>query len=201
MNINVSLSDKPMISLPGRAQWVKVNTRYDEFEGKRKYKVTLKYPNKEDEAKMKAICDKLLAEAKANPKFEGKKWSGDCTTGYKEDENGDLLFTFQTNAFFIDRKTGEERQKYIQVGDSHTKKMLGNNVAIGDGSIVRVMFTPGAYWSSARANGINLYMTMIAVDNLVEYKAKADFSAFGFEIEDEESPMDAFDGSDEEIPI
>ena len=77
MNINVSLSDKPMISLPGRAQWVKVNTRYDEFEGKRKYKVTLKYPNKEDEAKMKAICDKLLAEAKANPKFEGKKWSGD----------------------------------------------------------------------------------------------------------------------------
>ncbi len=201
MNINVSLSDKPMISLAGRAKWVKVNTRYDEFEGKCKYKLTMEFENKDDEAKMKGICDNLLEKAKANPKFEGKKWSADCTTGYKEDENGNLLFTFQTNAFYIDKKTGEKKQKYIQVGDSHTKKMLGKNVSIGDGSIVRVMFTPGAYWSSARANGINLYMTMIAVDKLVEYKAKADFSAFGFDIEDEASPMDAFDGSDEEIPI
>ena len=51
-NINVNLTEKPMVSLAGKAHWVKVNTRYDEFEGKRKYKIALSF-DKADEAKMK----------------------------------------------------------------------------------------------------------------------------------------------------
>ena len=199
MNLNVSLSKKSLVTPSGKVKWVKVNTRFDEMN--KKYTITVEFENKDDEARMKAFCDNMLAEAKTHPKYEGKTWSADATTGYKEGEDGSLLFTFKTNAFFPDKETHEVKQRYIDIADSHTKKMLGHNVALASGSIVRIMFKPGAYWSSTRINGINLYLEKIAVDKLVEFKSNSDFSAFGFEIEDEENPMGAFDASDEEIPI
>lgn len=200
MNINVNLTEKPLVSLAGTAHWVKVNTRYDEYEGKRKYKLALSFA-KDDEAKMKKLCDDFLAEAKQNEKFRGKKWSADATCGYKEQENGELYFLFQTSAFFTDRTTGEEKQKVIPVVDTVRRVQLGKDVAIGDGSIVRVLFQPSAYYASARANGINLYMEKLAVDKLIEYKGgAADFSAFGIELA-EDGSADAFGITDEEVPI
>ena len=199
-NINVNLTEKALVSLPGTAHWVKVNTRYDEFEGKRKYKLALSF-DKENEAKMKKICDDLLEAAKANDKFDGKKWSADATTGYKEQEDGKLYFFFQTNAFYTDRQTGEEVQKVIPVVDTVRRVQLDKDVAIGDGSIVRVLYQPSAYHASARANGINLYIVKLAVDKLIEYKGgAADFSEFGVELEQKDVAGD-FDVTDEEVPI
>lgn len=199
-NINVNLTEKPMVSLPGKAHWVKVNTRYDEFEGKRKYKLALSF-DKENEAKMKKICDGYLAMAKANTEFQGKKWSADATTGYKEQEDGTLYFFFQTNAFYKDRNTGEEVQKVIPVVDTVRRVQLDKDVAIGDGSVVRVLYQPSAYYASARANGINLYINKIAVDKLIEYKGGAsDFSEFGIDLAENDVAGD-FDVADEEIPI
>ena len=199
MNINVNLTDKPMVSLAGKAVWPKINTRYDEYEGKRKYKVSLKF-DKENEAKMKKICDDFLEAAKANAKFEGKKWSGDATTGYKEQEDGTLLFNFQTTAFYTDRQTGEEKQKFIPVLDTVHGCPLDKDVAIGEGSVIRVLFQPSAYWSSARANGINLYISQIAVDKLVRYIGGGiDYDAFGVTPHEERNPFD--EASDEEIPV
>lgn len=200
MNINVNLTDKPMVSLAGKAVWPKINTRYDEFEGKKKYKLSLEFEDKEDEAKMKKICDDLLEAAKANAKFEGKKWSADATTGYKEREDGSLLFNFQTTAFYKDRQTGEEKQKFIPVLDTVHGCPLDKDVAIGEGSVVRVLYQPSAYWSSTRANGVNLYIMQLAVDKLVRYNGGGiDYDAFGVTPQAEENPFDA--DSDEEIPV
>jgi hypothetical protein len=198
MNINKNLSEKPMVTPSGRAQWVKVNSRYDEYEGKRKYKITLTF-DKDNEAKMKKICDDLLAAAKEAVEFQGKKWSADATCGYKDDGEH-LLFTFQTTAFYNDKNTGEEIQKIIPILDCKTHKVIGKDTAIGDGSKVRVSFSPGAYWSSAKSNGINLYLNKLAVDELVVYSGSNNFDEFG-----ESVATDADDFADmednEDIPV
>ena len=200
MNLNVNLTEKPLVSLAGKAHWVKINTRYDEYEGKRKYKLALSF-DKKDEVRMKKMCDDFLAAAKEHEKFQGKKWSVDATCGYKVQENGELYFLFQTGAFYTDRMTGEEKQKVIPVVDTVRRVQLGKDVAIGDGSVVRVLFQPSAYYASARANGINLYIMKIAVDKLIEYKGgAADFSEFGIELA-EDAAGDDFGMGDEEVPI
>ena len=199
MNINVNLTDHPLVSLPGEAVYPQINTSYDTYNDKRRYKVYLKF-NKENESKMKKICDDFLEAAKANAKFEGKKWSGDATTGYKEQEDGTLLFNFQTAAFYTDRQTGEEKQKFIPVLDTVHGCPLDKDVAIGEGSVVRVLYQPSAYWSSTRANGVNLYIMQLAVDKLVRYNGGGiDYDAFGVTPQAEENPFDG--DSDEEIPV
>ncbi|SFB10599.1 hypothetical protein [Selenomonas ruminantium] len=200
MNLNVNLTEKPVVSFSGKAHWVKVNTRFDEFEGKRKYKLALSF-DKETETKMKKICDDYLAAAKENEKFQGKKWSADATCGYKEQENGELYFFFQTGAFYRDKQTGEEKQRFVPVVDTVRRIQLDKDVAIGDGSMVRVLYQPSAYYASARANGINLYIVKLAVDKLIEYRGgAADFSEFGIELA-ENKPADDFGIADEEVPI
>ena len=80
--------------------------------------------------------------------------------------------------------------------NTKTKKKVGHDVSLGNGSEIRISFTPMAYWMTKDANGVNLYINKIAVDNLIEYNGSDDFSEFGIDsIEDD----DTF--SDEEVPI
>lgn len=202
MNINKSMSEKPMVSPAGGiAHWVKVNTRYDEFEGKRKYKIAVSFDG-ETEAKFKAVCDKLLEAAENAPEFQGKKWSADATTGYKEQEDGTLYFMFQTTAFYNDKTTGEEVQKVIPCLNAATRKIIDKDIAIGDGSEVRISFSPGAYWSSAKSNGLNLYLNKIVVDKLVEYNGGNNFDEFGITVADDADDFaDMNNIENEEIPV
>ena len=149
---------------------------------------------------MKKICDDFFAAAKANAKFEGKKWSSDANIGYKEQKDGTLLFEFKTSAFLTDRNTGEEKQKVIPVLDTVHGCPLDKDVAIGNGSILRVLYQPSAYWSSAIANGVNLYISQVAVDKLVRYSGGGiDYDAFGVTPQVESNAFN--EASDEEIPV
>ena len=114
----------------GLAKWVKVNSRYDEYEGKKKYSVTLRFPNKDDEARMKKFCDDTLAAAKKLAEFEGRTWrSGDdLRNGYSVAQDGSLEFKFQTGAFYTDRETGEKMQKFIPVFNVATQSKLPHDV-------------------------------------------------------------------------
>lgn len=199
-NINKMLTEKPVVTPRGNFHWVKVNSRYDEYEGKRKYKIAVSF-DKSNEAKMKAYCDKLLAKAKTLPEFQDKKWMSDAQCGYKEQDDGTLYFMFQTNAFYTDRDTGEDKQRVIPVIDTTTRKKVDKDVSIAEGSEGRISFTPGAYWSSARSNGVNLYLNKIAVDKLVEFNNDDDFSEFGIELASDADDFSDMACTDEEIPV
>lgn len=182
----------------GLAKWVKVNSRYDEYEGKKKYTVTLRFPNKDDEARMKKFCDDTLAEAKKLSEFEGRTWrSGDdLRNGYTVNEDGSLDFKFQTAAFYTDKDTGELVQKFIPVFNVATQSKLPHDVSIGDNSELRIAFMPMAYWMTKDSNGVNLYINKIVVDKLVEFGGSDDFSEFGIEMPVREPGLD-----EEDVPI
>lgn len=200
MNINKNLSDKPIVSPRGEAHWAKINSRYDDFEGKKKYCIDLSF-DKETEAKMKKKCDAFLEKAKSLPEFADKKWSADAGRGYKEEDDGTLRFHFQTRAFYTNRQTGEEVQRVIPVLNTETHRKLDKNVAIGNGSEVRVLYTPGAYWSSARSNGVNLYLSKLAVDKLVVFGDDDNFDEFGEKVVSDEDEFSDMNGEEEEIPF
>lgn len=197
MNINKMLSEKSMVTPKGTAYWAKVNTVYDDYNEKPNYQILVKFDT-DAEAKMKKLCDDLIAKAKALPEFDGKKWRNEPYVPYHEDKDGKLLFKFKTSAFFKNRETGEDVRKYIPVVDVKKRQRLGNDVAIGNGSTVRVSFFPGVYWSASSSNGINFYLNKIAVDDLVEFGgAGDDFSEFGVTLNDDMSDFE----TDEEVPI
>lgn len=204
MNINKMLSKKPLVSPVGTAYWAKVNNVYDNYNDKPNYQISVHF-DAENEAKVKKMCRDFIEQAKKLPEFEGKRWRNEPYIPCHEDKDGNLLFKFKTSAFGKDRE-GNEYRKYIPVfvaiGDTKTCKKLGNDKAIGNGSEVKLHFTPGVYWSSSNSNGVNLYLTDIMVTKLVEFGgATDDPSDFGYTlVDDDAEPMDE-SFSDEEVPI
>lgn len=196
----VKLSDKTQVTpMGGTAMYVKVNSRVDEYEGKKKYSLNIIFKDKGKEAAFKKVCDDFLIKAKGLADFEGKQWrKGNDRCGYTENEDGTLSFRFQTQAFYTDKETGEEKQRFIPVLNAATKKKLANDVMIGNGSEVRVSFTPTAYWMTKESNGVNLYLNKMVVDKLIEYGGNDDFSDFGIEVASE---ANEFSDMDEDCPI
>ena len=180
----------------GKAMWCKINSRIDEYEGKRKYTVNIVFDDKKTEAAFKKYCDDTFAEAKELPEFADKKWrAGNDRCGYDELDDGTISFKFQTTAFYTDKNTGEEVQRFIPMVNVKTKTKIPHDVQISNGSEMRIAFTPSVYWMTKESNGMNLYINKVAVDKLIEYGGSDDFSEFGVEIDD----FTAMD--DEEIPV
>ena len=184
----------------GTAHWAKVNSRYDEYDGKRKYMVDVSF-DKPLESKMKALCDGFREKAKKFSEFEGKEWVNDETCGYKKQDDGSLWFHFWTYAFYTDKKTGEEVQKVIPVLNAATRKVMSKDESIGNGSEVRISYTPSAYWSSKKSNGVSLYLNKIVVDKLVEFNGGSSFDEFGIAPASDADGFADMTGADEEVPI
>lgn len=197
----ISKSFNAGVSPKGKAMWAKINSRIDEYEGKKKYSIDVIF-DKDGEQKMLKVINDALDEAKNSPEYSGKVWRNDTDrlsyhpeTDKDGNETGNLVFHFQTKAFMTDRETGEEVQKIIPVFSNEEKRKLNKDESIGNGSMVRIKFTPSAYWMNKSSNGINLYLSKIVVDKWVKFGGgDDDFSEFGIGTDD------AF-LSDEDIPI
>ena len=191
---NLNYIEKNVVTLVGEAYFVKANTTYDDFEGNKKYVAPVYFPNKADEDTMKAMFDKYLADVKALPENEGKKWRSleDPRVGYAYNEKaGKTLFTFKTNAFrMID---GVETQNTLPIFDIYGKP-YPKTTAIGNGSKIQVRFDPAWYYKSKDGNGLSMLMTGIMVHELVEFGGGN--SAAGFEFKAPTMPP-----ADEHIPF
>lgn len=198
-NVITKRFESAITPVGGKAMYAKLNSRIDEYEGKRRYTVDLVFDDKETEARMKKYCDDTLQKAKESDEFKDRKWrtGDDLRCGYSEFKDGKLHFRFQTGAFFTNRDTGEEERKYIPIVDVKKKKKVPHDVSIGNGSELRISFQPMAYWMTKDSNGLNLYINKIAVDNLIEFGNSDDFSEFGIEMDEENNDVFA----DEEVPI
>ena len=199
-NIISKRFDSAVTPSGGKAMYAKLNSRVDEYEGKRKYTVDLVFDDKDVENRMKKFCDDTLQKAKESDEFKDKKWrtGDDLRCGYSEFKDGKLHFRFQTGAYYKDKESGEEVRKYIPIIDTKKKKKVANDVSIGNGSEMRISFFPMAYWMTKDSNGLNLYINKIAVDNLIEFGNSDDFSEFGIELDEVEDDNFA---ADDEVPI
>ena len=197
----ISKSFNAGVSPKGKAMWAKINSRIDEYEGKKKYSIDVIF-DKDGEQKMLDVINHALDEAKNSPEYSGKVWRNDTDRlSYHDEvdkdgnETGNLVFHFQTKAFMRDRETGEEVQKIIPVFSNEEKRKLNKDESIGNGSVVRIKFTPSVYWMNKSSNGVNLYLSKIVVDKWVKFGGgDDDFSEFGIGTDD------AF-LSEDDIPI
>ncbi len=197
---------KNFVTKPGKALWCKVNNTFDSQKldngTVREFSVANVQFNEQDMADMKAQIKAWFEEAKNSPEFEGKKWLGtDDSMCIFEDEahgKGEYIRS-RTNAFYINKDTGEKERHWIPVFDKYGRP-LGHDVAIGNGSEIQLRFDVSAYWASKTVNGVNLYLTGVVVKDLVEFGGD---DATGFTFEAAPDAADVLDNAaeDEEIPV
>ena len=143
------------------------------------YTIQVKF-SKEDTDKVLAILEEELESAKNSSEFKGKRWSKEPRMGFREDQNGDIVFKFKTKAT-IKTKAGDIVKRTVPVYDSVGKPV---DVAIGNGSVVRVAFQIVPYWKSSTNNGLSLYLDAVQVIELIEYNGGGNATAFGFDVEE-----------------
>lgn len=181
----------------GVAQYAKVNTSVDVYEGKETGYCINVYFDEATTAKLKKQFLDVLKTAKESGEYVNKKtgkplaWRDTPRIPVKTDDDGKEFVVFKTkHTRLVD---GEEVRKYVPVFDAYGAPM-GNDVAIGNGSIVKINYTPAEYHLSADNNGAKAFLNAIQVLELKTFSGGGSAEAFGFT----SAPNEYFDPSDDE---
>lgn len=157
------------------------------FEGKTgDYEISVVFPGNYTE-KLKNMIDKVLEQAKESEKFKGKKFTRPLL-GYQEKDEDDetfhgaTVFKFKMKPEGTNSKTGETFKRKVAVFDA--SKALVKDIAIGNGTTVKVCATIAPYYTSKTVHGIGLYMEAVQIIDLVEWTGEKSADSYGFEEED-----------------
>lgn len=172
----------------GEASWAKVNNTVDVYEGKEQgYVICFKAATQEDEDALIKLAHDTAQEAIDGEVFKDKKtgkpvkWLAEYAVPFVADEKGNMIFKFKTSHMRFDKKSNEMVRKHVSIVDSQNKPI---DVVIGNGSIVKISFSPSAYHINVRNNGVKFYLNAIQVLKLETYGGNTDGSRFGFGAED-----------------
>lgn len=148
-----------------------------------------------DDATCKDFCkllDTITAEAfeeqKANLK-PAKAKTLQLYVPYKEEEHhetgeptGNIEFNFKTGAKYKDKKSGEMKDKKLNLFDSKGK-LIETQVNVGGGSVVKVNFTPFSFYAAnGNSAGASLRMNAVQILQLKTWGgASAEEYGFGKE--------------------
>lgn len=135
---------------------------------------------KADDPAWKEFCAKLKALA-GNVKLPFKREI--------DDDTGQ-----PTGMVFASYRTGEKFRPHMF--DKYGKKME-ENILLGNGSKVRVNFSPNEY--KGFGGGLNFYLNAVQVIDLIEYQSK-DAKGYGFDVEPEPVGADKGYPSDWDVP-
>lgn len=177
---NTNTINRNMVTPKGTAMWAYLD-KPEEFNGSIVgYTITL-VPSKEDADKLVSQLEEVLEEAKHNDdRFKGKKWAEEPMMGYKEDANGNLVFKFKQKASYVDKK-GRTHKLGVRIFDAVGNPLNPKATIIGNGSIIRVAFTPIPFNVNKNVNGVSLRLEAVQVLKLEEYKKDTtNMGAFGF---------------------
>lgn len=180
----------------GEAQWSKVNTCVDVYEGKEVgYTINVYFDEATTGKLKKQFLDVLKAAQESGEYINAKTkkplvWRDTPRIPVKTDDDGKEFVVFKTkHTRMVD---GEEVRKYVPVFDSYGAPM-DNTVAIGNGSIVKINYTPAEYHLSADNNGCKAFLNAIQVLDLKTFSSGS-AEAFGFTA----APNEYFSEPDEE---
>lgn len=159
------------------------------------YTIQAKFSQKATEALI-AKLEAELERAKGDSQFAGKKFLKEPNMGYREKDNGDIIFKFKTKHEY--KKGDEIIKRTVPVFDAAGKHI---DVNIGNGSIVKIAFSVIPYWKSAKQNGITLFLDAVQVLDLKEYSGGGNADAFGFGQEEGYVATDKADDNPFEDPV
>lgn len=175
----------PQIVTPkGEALWAHLDAP-ELYEGKPVGYTIMQKLSAEDTLALKAKLLEVFDHAcKNHPDFLDSKGNtkpvlDEPQIGLKVNKDGEELFKFRTQHEY-QNKAGETIKRTVPMFDAKKNKIT---VDIGNGSIIRVAFTPSPYWKSKTNNGVALYMDAIQVIKHVP-RGKNTAEAFGFGEED-----------------
>ena len=176
---NTNIINRNMVAPKGTAMWAYLD-KPEEFNGSIVgYTITL-VPSKEDADKLISQLEEVLEEAKQDERFKGRKWAAEPMMGYKEDANGNLVFKFKQKASYVDKK-GRTHKLGVRIFDAVGNPMNPKATIIGNGSIIRVAFTPIPFNVNKNVNGVSLRLEAVQVLKLEEYKKDTtNMGSFGF---------------------
>lgn len=192
---------KQILTPPMEALWAHLDAP-ELYEGKPVGFTIMGRPSQEDFEALQAKILSVFEDACQNhPDFldgngKSKKVLDEPQIGVKVDKKtGDQLFKFRSMHEYKS-KLGEIIARTVPIWDAKGSRIKVN---IGNGSTIRVAFTPSPYWKSAKNNGVALYMDDVQVIKLVERGSQeCPFEATdGYDGSDSNNP---FDGNDEPIP-
>jgi hypothetical protein len=178
----------------GEAKWAHIHTPKAPFEdrGKPSYQIDVVFPadNPEWDAWAKHVMENFRKLPEQIDKQTGITIQKKPPVKRELDENDN-----PTGRFFVKFKTGTQFKPGVF-------DRFGNpipvNVLIGNGSMVRVSYTENMY--DGFGGGINFYLNAVQVVDLVEYKAQT-ASAFGFPVEENETPQATEEPEEGGIPF
>lgn len=180
MENNNTNINRNMVTPKGTAMWAYLD-KPEEFNGTVVgYTITF-VPSKEDADKLISQLEEVLEEAKQDERFKGRKWAAEPMMGYKEDAEGNIVFKFKQKVSYVDKK-GQTHKLGVRIFDSIGNPIDPKKTIIGNGSIIRVAFTPTPFNVNKSVNGLSLKLQAVQVLKLEEYK-KHDFTkmdSFGF---------------------
>ena len=169
-------SYKTMVTPKGTAMWAYLDKPEEFNDSIVGYTITL-VPSKEDADKLINQLEEVLEEAKQDERFKGRKWAAEPLMGYKEDADGNIVFKFKQKVSYVDKK-GQTHKLGVHIFDAVGNPMNPKATIIGNGSIIRVAFTPIPFNVNKNVNGVSLRLEAVQVLKLEEYK-KHDFTKMG----------------------
>lgn len=178
---------KTFVTESGTAMWSKVNTQVDIYEGKETGYTINAYYDEATTAKLKKQALDVLKAAKESGEYVNKKgtplaWRDTPRIPIKKDDDGKTFVVFKTkHTRVID---DEEVKKTVPLFDAYGKPMDAMTT-IGNGSIVKINYSPAEYHLSADNNGVKFFLNAIQVIELKEFSGGSDGAAFGFGVEAE----------------
>lgn len=181
MENNTNTINRNMVTPKGTAMWAYLD-KPEEFNGSIVgYTITL-VPSKADADKLISQLEEVLEEAKSqDERFKGKKWAAEPLMGYKEDAEGNIVFKFKQKVSYVDKK-GQTHKLGVRVFDAVGNPIDPKKIIIGNGSIIRVAFTPTPFNVNKSVNGLSLRLQAVQVLKLEEYKKQdsTKMDSFGF---------------------
>jgi hypothetical protein len=154
------------------------------------YKLTIRYQanapawlalkDKLDEL-VEAAYDKAVAENPKKKKLIVRQFPYSMETDDDGEETGSVLLKLKQNASFKDKKTGEERQVFVNLYDTRLNPIDRTKVMVYGGSTGLASFSTRPYMvDSTNGAGISLDLKAVQIQNLVT-QGERSAESFGFE--------------------
>lgn len=192
------LTFKKVTSPKGSALFCFLDKPNTKFDADGVYQATVVL-NAADAQDFLAELDQMAEEAYAHETAElkpGVKKKTVCAKPYtiEEDdegtETGNVLVKAKMKAIYRDKKSGKVYENAPAVFDAAKQPVETKGLIVGNGSIIRINFTPRPYYvASSNAAGISLNLNAVQVIELRSYRGDA--GSYGFDEEGEGlSPAD-----------
>lgn len=179
--------DRPIKGKPQRAAY-KLNIRYDANNP-----AWLKMKDKLDEL-VEESYDRAVEENPKKKKVIVRQFPYSMETDDDGEETGKVVLKLKQNAFFKDKKTGEDRAAFVALFDAAGKPINRDKVMVYGGSVGIASFTTRPYLvDSTNGAGISLDLKAVQVLQLVTSQERSS-SSYGFQAQDGYS----YEGTDEE---